>query len=120
MSQLVGQPYSHGLKRFGTPAGSTRTFCMKILVVVLVIAAFLGIIPAGIASNKGRSFFGWWVYGWVLLPVALIHSLVTKPTSNVELQSELVECPDCAESVPRGASECKYCGKVGPYRWEYR
>lgn len=44
----------------------------------LLIAAFLGLIPASIASSKGRNFAAWWFYGWMLFIVALIHSLVMK------------------------------------------
>ena len=33
------------------------------LISVLVIAAFLGLIPASIAKNKGYSFGVWWFYG---------------------------------------------------------
>lgn len=44
----------------------------------LAVAAVLGLIPASIAKNKGRSFGLWWVYGWLLFIVALIHSLVIK------------------------------------------
>ena len=37
-----------------------------------------GIIPAVIAAIKGRSAVGFWLYGFLLFPVALIHSLVMK------------------------------------------
>ena len=42
---------------------------------ILIIAAFLGLIPAIIASAKGRNFLLWWIYGWMLFIVAFIHSL---------------------------------------------
>ena len=42
----------------------------------IVIAFFLGLIPATIAKKKGRSFLLWWLYGWALFIVALIHSIV--------------------------------------------
>ena len=42
-------------------------------VVVLAIAAALGLIPANIAKNKGYSFGLWWFYGWMLFIVAIIH-----------------------------------------------
>lgn len=41
----------------------------------LVIAALLGLIPAFIAQSKGRSFGGWWLYGFLLFIVAIIHVL---------------------------------------------
>ena len=52
-------------------------------IVVLVIAAGLGFIPATIAKNKGYSFGLWWFYGWMLCIVALIHSLLL-PDKNAQ------------------------------------
>lgn len=43
------------------------------IILSLVIAAFLGLIPASIAKNKGHSFGAWWFYGWMLFIVAIIH-----------------------------------------------
>lgn len=44
----------------------------------LVLGA-LGLVPALIAAKKGRSFGKWWIYGWLLFGLALVHSLVIKP-----------------------------------------
>ena len=41
--------------------------------VSIIVAAFLGLIPAYIAKNKGHSFGLWWFYGWMLFIVAIIH-----------------------------------------------
>ncbi|EAV3898313.1 zinc ribbon domain-containing protein, partial [Salmonella enterica] len=30
---------------------------------ILLISIVIGLIPALIASSKGRSFLGWWIYG---------------------------------------------------------
>lgn len=38
-----------------------------------MIAAGVAFIPANIAKKKGYSFGLWWLYGWGLLIVALIH-----------------------------------------------
>ena len=46
---------------------------MAIYFVSLIIAAFLGLIPANIAKKKGHSFGLWWFYGWMLFIVAIIH-----------------------------------------------
>ena len=40
---------------------------------ILSIAAGLGLIPANIAKNKRHSFGLWWFYGWMLFIVAIIH-----------------------------------------------
>lgn len=42
----------------------------------LVTAMVLGVIPALIASQKGRSAFRWWVYGALLFVIALPHALL--------------------------------------------
>ncbi len=52
------------------------TFVSAYLVAVLIVAALLGLIPASIAKKKGYSFGLWWLYGWMLFIVALIHSLL--------------------------------------------
>lgn len=46
---------------------------MDYYIIVLVMAAILGLIPACIAKSKGHSFVLWWVYGWMLFIVAIIH-----------------------------------------------
>ena len=45
-------------------------------ILTLGIAAGLAFIPANIAKKKGESFGLWWLYGWMLFIVALIHSLL--------------------------------------------
>ncbi len=42
-------------------------------VISLIVAALLALIPANIAKKKGHSFGVWWLYGWFLFIVALIH-----------------------------------------------
>ena len=48
-------------------------FLLGYCLVVLLIAAGLGFIPATIAKKKGYSFGLWWFYGWMLFIVAIIH-----------------------------------------------
>lgn len=40
-----------------------------------LILGVLGLIPAFIASKKGKSFGKWWVYGYVLFAFALFHAI---------------------------------------------
>jgi hypothetical protein len=41
---------------------------------IILIAGVLAFIPVTIAKNKGRSFGGWYVHGFMLFVVALIHA----------------------------------------------
>ncbi len=50
---------------------------------MFVIVFFIGLIPAIIASGKGKSFFLWWIYGMAIFIVALPHSLIIKPNQKV-------------------------------------
>ena len=44
----------------------------------LILALLLALAPAIIAHGKGRNFLLWWLYGVVLGPVALIHSILLR------------------------------------------
>ncbi len=81
---------------------------------ILIIAAFLGLIPAFIAQSKGRSFGAWWLYGFLLFIVALIHSLCLSGSKqeieNIQLNQGMVRCPLCAELIRAEAIKCKHCG----------
>jgi hypothetical protein len=79
----------------------------------------LGLIPGVIAMNKGRSFFGWWIYGALLFIIALPHALLmrsdVKAMERRELETgENRKCPFCAEIVKAEAKICKHCGKDLP------
>lgn len=78
---------------------------------LLILAAFLGLITALIAQSKGRSFGAWWLYGFLLFIVAIVHVLIVPslrtPTSK---SHELRDCPYCAEPIKLQASKCKHCG----------
>lgn len=79
-----------------------------------LVAIVLGIIPALIAQSKGRSFIGWWIYGFLLFIVALVHSLIIKKDPQA-IEKELIDngmrkCPFCVEMVREEAIKCKHCG----------
>jgi hypothetical protein len=86
-----------------------------VLVVVVVADVILALIPAVIAQSKGRRFGEWYLYGLLLWIVAIIHSLVIKPTTSsqrLRLASEGYRtCPFCDEMIRPGAVVCRYCGR---------
>ena len=81
--------------------------------VFLIICAGLACIPASIARSKGRSFGPWWVYGFFLWIVALIHALALSAEGEAldakALAAGNLKCPHCAEWIKREAKVCRHC-----------
>lgn len=80
----------------------------------------LCIVAAVIASNKGRSGFGFFLLAFFLSPlVGIIAALVAGPnTANIEQKhidsGEQRKCPHCAELIKVDAKVCKHCGRDVP------
>jgi hypothetical protein len=87
---------------------------------ILVIWLILSVIPGVIASDKGRSGFGYFLLSVVLSPlIGLIAALVV--SSNTErteqravAQGDARKCPFCAELIKPEAVVCKHCGRDLP------
>lgn len=60
------------------------------ILIPLVFHALLALIPAFIAKRKGRNFWVWMLYGFLLFLIALIHSLLLKKQEVIQ-QDEPVE-----------------------------
>jgi len=71
----------------------------------LIILVAIAFIPALIARNReNKNTFGvWWLYGFLLFPIAFIHSILCKPGGKI--------CPHCKELVKKEAVVCKHCHK---------
>ena len=88
------------------------------MLLILVIAACIGIIPGAIAANKGHNFGLWWLFGAALFIVALPCAIMLKPIQqNLELQQIANggrKCPHCAEIVKAEALVCRFCQRDLP------
>ncbi|HSW62535.1 MAG TPA: hypothetical protein VLH56_04350 [Dissulfurispiraceae bacterium] len=83
---------------------------------ILLFAFIIGLIPAYIASKKGRSFGLWWIYGVLLFIIALPHAIMIHQRQSAIEQRRINEeglkkCPHCAELIKYEAKICRYCSR---------
>ena len=76
-------------------------------IIILAVAAVLGLIPANIAKNKGHSFGLWWFYGWMLFIVAIIHVQFIEDYNAPQKEMRVVATLDPTSSVYSIADEIK-------------
>ena len=46
--------------------------------IAIILLFVLSAIPAMIANSKGKSFALWYIYAFLILPIAFVHSLLVK------------------------------------------
>jgi cytochrome c-type biogenesis protein len=56
----------------------------RLILLLVVAGAVLGLIPAAVARQKGRNFIDWWFFGAALFPIALPTALLIKPVEEPE------------------------------------
>lgn len=89
---------------------------MEYLILWLVIATLCGYY----AKQKGRSFVGWFILGFLLSLIALAILWFLPETGFDDAKSQDIarkfgvssryrKCPSCAELVQREALKCKHC-----------
>lgn len=78
----------------------------RYLLIGFLALLVLGLIPAAIASRKGRNFADWYLFGVGLFPVALVAAIVIAPQKELEKQSPEQDSggPPRAEEEPATSS----------------
>jgi len=54
----------------------------RYLLFAFIALTILGLIPAAMASRKGRNFYDWWFFGAGLFPIALVAAFLIKPQED--------------------------------------
>jgi hypothetical protein len=67
---------------------------------MFIFLTTLGLISGYIAYKKNRSFIKWFIYGFFLGIIAIVHALIIKNGKK---------CPECCASVDMQAKVCKHC-----------
>jgi hypothetical protein len=88
------------------------------MVELLLIWLMLGCFPAVVAARRGLPVLTWFLYGVLIMPVAMVHVFFAKPDSvTIAIRPETQrKCPACAEPVRPEAKICKHCGRDLPPR----
>lgn len=61
----------------------------------------MGLLVGWIASKKGHSFLGWFIYGALLWPIALLHIALSSNKGQ--------KCEKCFSNIDKRATVCPFC-----------
>ena len=76
------------------------------------------VIVTMIAVNKGYPGTGWFFYGFLIWPIALVHILL-RPKASEASEKERAACPHCAERIRQEAKVCPHCRNDLPPGWSW-
>lgn len=82
---------------------------------VYLIGLIVGIILGYMAEKRGASFWLWFVYGFLLAPIAFIHAIIMAIYSKGKHGKQ---CVDCKEWINEEARVCKICRARQPQEEE--
>lgn len=79
---------------------------IKAIIIIVILDLLIGAIPGMIAARNGKNFFVWWIYGALLLPIALPHALIL----STRLVIGTRKCGYCRANVRIDLPHCPRCG----------
>lgn len=80
---------------------------MESLLLTVLFGVVVAIVPAHIAHTKGRNALLWFFYGFLLGPLAWVHSFLINANGNAE---GYTVCKYCTGVVKSSAVKCMHCG----------
>ena len=102
---------------------------MAALIGLLALAVLLAAIPAAIGAHKERSVLGFFLFGLLCWPIALIVALIIAPLTPAPVGrhpsdlrdlrewrhgNDVASCTACGASTPAGLSFCTSCRQPLP------
>ena len=73
--------------------GIDLNLIIKLTLLHLLSSVIIGLVPATIANNKGRSFYLWWFFGFMIWIVALIASIIIqKDERTIAIREGTIKC----------------------------